>query len=630
MVDVGPVVTREHSSVGADDDDLLVFVERLAAAGQGDPATARAREEIRRAIHAGSPPPGLRRLAEALAASAAETPPPRHPVDDVTSVVPAMQAHTLVELTDADPAEVGAVITALIADGRRVVVTAETDVELGVVRGEVAAGRVLDGLPALPAADLRELRRLLATATATARMRPGQQLPPHEAMPTVEDVERLCAQAGQAQAVDGTSMVPHMLGSVDPDRRAAVTTIARCVTTRLEALGSRREHAWEWELLGHLVHTRHRAAFDRVSEDTAQSVAIVEKRRTAPPVTLTGPLPADAADQLIDYHSFLQAGGRSRAYFRPTVQREAQAVLRLIRVGDRQPESSADVLRVLDHLELGERLHRIEAGCQEMRIPGPRGPAELAELAEGLGRVAAAARVVGQLRHDVLFLATDSPLSVPDVRSAAEVAAAILDYAEHGSAAEAAGHLDGIAVGLAALAPAAATAPEHQRAVDALRARDVARYAVAVGELGAARREQRDAARCAELVGGLRATAPTLADAWEQAPEHGSAALGFASFIPADELLSAVPPPDSADVVVVVGAAQLGVERLLLAAVAPRMIATVGPDDEPEESPSLLSVLHRCAALVIRGQAAGKRAPGRVVQLSSARAVASAVGQVGA
>ena len=138
MVDVGPVVTREHNSMGADDDDLLVFVERLAAAGQGDPATARARDEIRRVIHAGSPPPGLRRLAEALAASAAETPPPRHPVDGVTSVVPAMQAHTLVELTDADPAEVGAVITALIADGRRVVVTAETDVELGVVRGEVA------------------------------------------------------------------------------------------------------------------------------------------------------------------------------------------------------------------------------------------------------------------------------------------------------------------------------------------------------------------------------------------------------------------------------------------------------------------------------------------------------------
>lgn len=626
-MDVRPVSARERGSVGEDADDLLVFVERLAAAGQGDRSTARAREEIGRVIRAGSPPPGLRRLAEALAASVAEAAPhPRHPVGDAASVVPAMNSNALVVLDQADPAAVGSVVSALIVDGRRVVVTAETDAELDAVRPEVATGRVLDAVPALPAAELRELRRLLATATVAGRARTDQQLPPHEAMPTVDDVERLCRQAVHAPSDGGASMVPRVLASVDAERLAAVTAIARSVVANLEALGSRRQHGWEWELLGHLIHTRHRATFDRTLEDTAQACGTVDRRRNAPPVTFTGPLPLDAADQLIDYHAFLKEGGRTRGYFRPTVQREAQAILRLVRVAGREPQGCAEVLRVLDHLELGERLVRIEAGCREMRVPGPRGPEELAALAEGLGRVAAATRSVGRLRHDVLFLAADSPLSVPDVTSAAEVATAILEYAEHGSAAEAAGRLDGIAAGLAALAPVAAIAPEHQRAVDALRARDVVRYTGAVEALGAARREQRDAARRGELMQKLRSTAPALADAWEQSDEHG--ALGLACFVRADVLLSALPAPDSADVVVVVGAARLGVERLLLAAVAPRMIATVAPDDEPEASPSLLSVLHRAAALAIRGRAT--RVPGQVVQLSPARSVISAVGQAGA
>jgi hypothetical protein len=446
----------------------------------------------------------------------------------------------------------------------------------------------------------------------------------------VADVERLCHQAAHVPVGTAVSMVPALLSGVEPDRREAVTSIARCVTARLDALGSRREHGWEWELLGHLIHTRHRAAFDRTLEDTVQAAAIVGARRNSVPVTVLGAISSEGVELLIDYHTFLKGGGRTRTYFQPSVQREVQPLLRLLRVGDREPVDEADLLRVLDHLELGERLRRVDAGCREMRIPTPRGPEQLAELAEGLGRVAAAARSVGALRHDVLFLAADSPLSVPDVGSAAEVAAAILDYAENGSAAEAAQRLDAVAAGLAALAPVAATAPEHAMAVQALRDRDPARYALASDAMGAARREQRDGARLAELLERLRTLSPALAQAWETSPGHGSTAFGFACFLRSDALLAAVPSPDSADVVVVVGAARLGVERLLLTAVAPRLIATVDPDEEAESSPSLLSVLQRASALVIRGQAA--RSPGRVVQINSARATAgvSAVGQAGA
>jgi hypothetical protein len=633
-MDVGPGSAHDRASAGEDAEDLLVFVDRLAAAAQDEATTARAKEQIGRTVRAGSTPPGLRRLAEALAASVAEVPPAqRHAVDDPTSVVPAMRGTALVVLDEAGPSAVAAAVSALVADGRRVVVTAETDAELDAVRMDMATGRTVDALPDVPHGELRELRRLLATSTAAARARAGQDLPPADALPPVEDVRQLSRQAAQAgRPDDAGTVVPALLSRVEPDRREAVTSIARCVTVRLDALGTRRQSPWEWELLGHLIHTRHRAVFDRTQEDVAQAATIAHQRRDAPPVSFLGPLPADAVDLLCNYYEFLESGGRARAYFRPSAQRDVQPVLRRIRVADREPVTAPDVLRVLDHMELTERLGRIVAGCTEMGVPAPRGPLDLAPLAERLALVGAAARSVGSLRHDVLFLAADSPLSVPDVDSAARVSAAILDYEEHGSAAEAAHKLDTMADRLAERAVGTVTAPEHHQAVAALRRRDPDAYEHAVDALGAARRELRDEVRRTTLLGRLRATAPALAAAWDELHERDSGGYGLACFVRSHTLLGALPAPDSADVVVVLGAAQLGVERLLLTAVAPRMIAVVAPDEQPLGSPSLLSVLQRASALLIQGRPAEPAPEGRVVQFHpGGRAGAvSAVGQAGA
>ena len=57
------------------------------------------------------------------------------------------------------------------------------------------------------------------------------------------------------------------------------------------------------------------------------------------------------------------------------------------------------------------------------------------------------------------------------------------------------------------------------------------------------------------------------------------------------------------------------------------MIAVVAPDDHPEGSPSLLSVLQRAAALVIRGRTTD--VPGRVVQFNPSVRAAGAVSAVG-
>ena len=53
------------------------------------------------------------------------------------------------------------------------------------------------------------------------------------------------------------------------------------------------------------------------------------------------------------------------------------------------------------------------------------------------------------------------------------------------------------------------------------------------------------------------------------------------------------------------GAHRLGLERLLVAAAAPRLIVVVPPGAERQQGPSALSVLERAAAPVIRGRIAG-------------------------
>lgn len=619
MLDVGPTTATGNA---ADDADLAVFVDRLAAAGS-DRSTARAQAQVRRAISDGAPPPGLRRLAEALAASVGGPPAPRRP-DEAASVVAAVRSTALVVLEEYGPDAVAGAVAALLADSRRVLVTAAGRPELDAVRSALpdpAAARSLDRLPALPPAEMRRLRALLATSTPERRARRHQDLPADDALLPVDEVETLCRQA--TGGVTGGGLLPQLLSDLDPVRRDAVTSVARCVDARLATLRELGSD-WTWPLLSELVHSRHRAVLDRMLEDTAQARVALERARSAPSVTFTGELPQGADEALRRYLAFLEAGGRSRQYFRSAPQREVQPVLRLVRVDDEVPETAEQVYVVLQHVELAQRLRRIQAGCAEMGIPGPRGATDLDGLTEALVAVAAAARSVGALRHDVLFIHPNSPVAVPDLDAARDIATAILEFADRGSATEAGDRLDRAAAELAARAPVRATAPEHERVVAALRGRDAAAYADAVEALVAARREVQDERRSTELIDRLRRQAPRLAQAWEEAAESGRTGLGLASFLPLEQLLEGLPEADSADVVVVLGAARLGVERLLVTAAAPRLIAVVGPGERPAgEGPTLLGVLQRAAAVVIR---AGRPAGGRVLPL----AARGAVGRAGA
>lgn len=628
MLHVGP---RIGQGGGEDDADLAVFVDRLAAAGS-DEATEQARKHIRQVIAQAAAPPGVRRLAEALAASLEDrAPAPRRPAEDASTVVAAMRAMPLLILQDFDVAAVTGAIATLIGDGRRVLVTAATATELAAVAAALrpdVADRALDALPGMTPGEQRELRRLLVTASPNRRARGNQQLPAAAKVPRPAEVAALCARAEHtASPGPAAAMVPALLTGIDYARREAVTSVARFVHRSLRAMYPRADRQWAWNLLNELIYSRHRPAFDQLLEDTAQAVCALDRARQLPTVAVTAPLPPGALTALRRYGEFLFGGGRTRGYLRvPVERRDAIPVLRLLRVDGRPPETADDVRRGVEHLELGERLARIDRGCRSVGIPAPRDERELVELADGLVRVAAAARSVGALRHDVLFLAADSPLAVPDVDTAEQVAAAILDYAEHGAYADASGKLDRMAAELAAACPALVPAPEHEAAVRALRARDATAYAAAVDALNVARREVHDEQRQTVLMDRLTAIAPRLASTWAELAPHDPAGLGFVCLRPIDALLSAMPEPDSADVVIVLGAHRLGVERLLLTAAAPRLIAVVPPGETPEESPTALSVLERAATPVIRGRATTGR---NVVPIGSRSTQASEVTSVG-
>ncbi|HWM56940.1 MAG TPA: hypothetical protein VNO83_03815 [Pseudonocardia sp.] len=610
MLDVGPAA--ESGDAERDEDgeaaDLAIFVDRLAAAGS-DHFTGLARTQIRRAIGEGGPPPGVRRLAEALAAAMDRPPAPRPSADSSDSagpaaVVSAVRANTLVVLENFDPAETVAALDALLADGKRVVVTGPDQMRCARLQQAMparTAGRVLDRLPELSSGELRELRSLLATSTAARRARADQELPATIDLPAPAEVAELCRQCHQSGGPGPSArMVPDLLRDVEPGRRAAVTSVARLVDRSLTALPSPADCAWAWPLLENLVLCQHRAVFDGMLEDTAQAVTAVQQGRNCAPVVLTTRADADMLGLLRQYRDFLADGGRTRTFFRTALQREAQPVLEGIRVDGRAPVSKADVGRVVEYLELGEWLRRVCAGCGELGIPAPRDDEELRRLHDVLVAVAVAARSVSALRHDVLFLTEDSPLSVPDVKTAAEVAAAVLDYEVYGSGIQAARRLDTMAERLAARCAIAAMSPEHERACTALRERDAAGYADAAEALVAARREQHDERRRTTLLLRLGAAAPRLAAAWTALADQNPAALGMAVFLPMEQLLANIPPPDSADVLLLAGAVDLGIEHLLLTAVAPRLVAAVGPDDRPAPPPTLLSVLERADALTIR------------------------------
>jgi hypothetical protein len=615
-----------HSGEG----ELGELVERLtergadeeatpAATGTAEPlpadaATLAAADQIRARMAAGVAPAGLRRLAEALAeaeAKAAATVPRQRTVPDkaaapLTDVVAATRTESFLVLEGHHPVELAAAVDDLAQAGLRIAVTAADLARLDAVAPTV------DRLPALTGPEQRELRLLLATATPARREYAGREIPPQPAFPSVDEIRALCANAaGSAPSPTGApDLLRNVLTTLDEPRLAAAAGLARAARVGLDALGP-REGSWAWPLLADLVHSRHRSVFDALRTAAAAALALADRARDLPLVTLAGVLPDHALELLDDYREYLESGGRARRRFRNGVQREVQPVLDLIRVGGQVPADARSVHAAVLHVELAERLTAVDECCRTLGVPTPDDVGDLRALVADLARVDEAARAVGQLRHDVLFLHPTSPIAVPDLAAAEEVAAGILDVAEHGSAPEAAARLDAIADGLVGSVPVTELTAGHRAAVEALRARDADAYEAALAALGPARREAADQARCEELLARLRAQDPEAARAY-------SDGRGFVWSVSLEALLSRLPADDLLDAVVVLDAAELSVERLLVAAAAPRLLAVAGAAAPADAGSTVLGALRRAEAPVV----APPRPPdpgGRVVRLPTAR-----------
>ena len=351
----------------------------------------------------------------------------------------------------------------------------------------------------------------------------------------------------------------------------------------LAALAAHPE-PWIWELLADLVHGRRRSEFDALVQSTAQALATIDDGRDDPPVRVTGPA----------------AGGTRSTRSSPTWSSGRPAAARAARSGPPcsatcsrccaccasatgSPRRHRDLRIVLTHFELGERLFAVDTDCAALDLPTPQNPSELTALSSALVDIGAAARAVGALRHDVLFLGPTSPVAAPDVAAAEQLALAVLDYAENGSAARggpAAGRHGGrdSRRSRRRRRPPPSTRAPSPPCVSATPPATPRRPTTSRGAPGA----QRRAADCRPARGARVADARPGLDGGSAVPGRAGrqpepVRFGLAWFTPTEQLLQALPAPDRADVVVVLDAGRLGIDRALLAAAAPRVVAAVPP-----------------------------------------------------
>jgi hypothetical protein len=550
--------------------------ERVAEDG----APAHAVKEIRRRSAAGEIPVGLHRLAEVLGEPEPERA-ARRGAQRPEQVVEVVRRYPCAVLDAADASVVAENLAAVLADGRRLVVTAGRPDLLAAVRDALPGpmrGLCVNGPLPLSDSELRELRTLLVTQTPSRRARLDEALPAPELVPTPARVAELCRAAGGKgyPARDGADLIPELLGQLRPARLAGLLETARRCRDALRGLDNDGTSSWARPLLERVLFGSDRTAFDGLLRKTADLVLAADSLRdVGDQMAVVGELPDGAVDQLRTYVDYLEHGGRARHYFRSAQQRAVAPVLRQLRL-DGAPLRDPKVLRqALHFLELISYMEDVTARCRALRVPEPKNVPVAAALNRQLGLIEEAARASEMLRHEVLFIHPDSPVTVPDMVTTESVARAIVESGGSTAMTAAKNELVAVADALAGSAAAGGAVPEVEEVVAALRAMDLPEYEDALARLAAARREQADQVRLVRLLGRLREAAPELARSWADGSRRFT--QGTARFVQLDDLLDDLPAADTADLVVLLDAQALGREHLLVSAAAPRLLAVATP-----------------------------------------------------
>ena len=605
MLDLG---ASEHADLTEDPAEGLVA--DLTAHAAEDGAPAHAATEIRRRSSAGETPIGLYRLSEVLAPATAPVPAQRVPAGEPDELVDVVRRYPCAVLDAPDPAHVAENLAAVLVDGKRVLVSGSDLAALAAVRAalpESLHGVCLDSPPPLSDAELRELRSLLVTATPSRRMRLRQTLPHPNVVPDADRVAALCRAAGGKgyPPRDTVDLLPELLGGLHEDRLSALLETARRCTDTLHAMDPSRDAGWTRALLDRVLFGTDREEFDALLRHTTDVVLSADKLRDAgDQMAVVGTLPQDAIEQLRSYVRYLDGGGRARVYFRSAQQRAVQPVLRHLRLDGASLKDTTVLHQALAFVELIEAMDLIGEQCRRLRIPEPRNVPGVVDLNRQLDRIEEAARAAEHLRHEVLFIHPDSPVTVPDLATTEQVARTIVESGGASAMATARGQLARLADRLERSIPPSDAAPEFGVLLSALHARSLPAYLDALAVLAAARRECADQQRQVELLGRLRSAVPGLAELWEQSSPRRFT-QGTARFVPLDELLDQLPEADTADLVLLLGAGSLGTENLLVAAAAPRLLAVSAgfagtpPPGPPSADDTVLTTLRRAGVPVI-------------------------------
>ncbi len=624
----------------------LIYGLGVQADEQGVPALVAAVAEVRKRVADGFPPVGMFRLAEVLDPGPVPVPPaPRQPIGAGPAAVECVRRYPSVVLDVADPAAVAAMVHLLVVDGLRILVTGLDGAELDAVRAALptaVAGLCLEGPEPLSATELRELRALLATETPQRAERAGQLLQEWADVPDPDLVARLCKAAGRPGLPPRSSaeLVPELLGQLPPARLTGLIETARACDAAVSALNADGTAPWSWDLLEDLLFGQVRQPYERLSAACAQTVRDAERLRdAADQLAVVGTIPAEGLEQLRRYADFLDAGGRSRSYFRSLEQRAVEPVLRQLRLENVPMQDSRLLRQALAFVELIAAVERIGEDCQLLELPVPSDIPAVARLLERLRTVDEAVRAVEILRHEVLFIHPNSPVSMPDMATTEDVARAIIGSGGAAEMAEArrrlvelterfaatlpAGYVNSPEAGIVAptvevdmFAPPAPPAedraeadpggtavgqpaPEYLEAVRALRENRLADYLATLRLLAGARREQAEQHRLSELLDRLTSAAPGLAEAWRGTGGR-TFAPGTVRFQPVHSLLSGLPGADTADAVLLLGADALNCGYLAVAAAAPRLVVASGGGPVPTPATALPAELS--ARLAVEGE----------------------------
>ncbi|MGE5290737.1 MAG: AAA domain-containing protein [Micromonosporaceae bacterium] len=396
--------------------------------------------------------------------------------------------------------------------------------------------------PPVSGEEAAELLRLLASQTPQRKARAGQVLPDLADLPGGPHVRDLIDAERLARAVAEQASTPlserllrigeELAGELEARHSAASRAVHKlglgedwrawdsadwAVRALTDGFAGRETAVWE-QLSEH-------AAAAREAQDAVRAVAYREV--TLPPLEAAGPASAAALLRAaLGLREFLAEGGQiKRGPLKPAAQKQAALILNTALVDGEVPARPELVDVIIAELEGRTRCAALRRGWRDVGV----------EFADGLPL----ARTVAQLddafgRLQVVLEACEARRETARLLEAAGIRVALgtpEDWSAYGTALVAARRrleaesateaLAGIESGLSARAESGQPPPELAQARAAIGARDVDAYERALAAIAGAHREQREEARCAELMARVSVAHPGLAALIAAAPEDG-------------------------------------------------------------------------------------------------------------